>query len=237
MANLTKAQIDELKEKGFITQVVPSADLANNTVDELKIDKLVTITDPSADIEAAVTHDIPVEGISIPETLALELGGDGTFTVIFTPKNATNKNVTVVTSDPDIVTVGYYSPSYQEVFLMAGGIGNATITVTTEDGGFTAECQVTVEDPFIPVEGVEITNEETSVDVGSTLSIDYSITPDDATNQNVTMESSDESVFTVHFNKHDGWYITGVGADVATLTVTTEDGGYTDTVEITAIDV
>ena len=56
MANLSTDQINELKNKGIITQVIPSASLADNTVDDLKIDELVTITVPSEDIEAAVTQ-------------------------------------------------------------------------------------------------------------------------------------------------------------------------------------
>ena len=62
MAKLTKTQIDELKEKGFITQVIPSTSLVDNTVDQLKIKTLLTQCDPSADIEAAVTPDDPESG-------------------------------------------------------------------------------------------------------------------------------------------------------------------------------
>lgn len=60
MANLSTDQINELKNKGIITQVIPSASLVDNTVDDLKIDELVTITVPSEDIEASVTTDNPI---------------------------------------------------------------------------------------------------------------------------------------------------------------------------------
>lgn len=59
MANLSKDQIDELKNLGIITTVDNSNDLANQTVDSLKNSKFVTITDPSAVIESAITSPEP----------------------------------------------------------------------------------------------------------------------------------------------------------------------------------
>lgn len=59
MANLSKDQIDELKNLGIITTVDNSNDLANQTVDSLKNSKFVTITDSSAVIESAITSPEP----------------------------------------------------------------------------------------------------------------------------------------------------------------------------------
>lgn len=58
-------------------------------------------------------------------------------TPIFTPENPANKNVTWVSSDESVATV---------VDGLVTGIseGSAEITVTTEDGGFKATCDVTV---------------------------------------------------------------------------------------------
>ena len=44
--------------------------------------------------------------------------------------------------------------------------GEATITVTTEDGGKTATCKVTVSDKEIKVTGVKLNKSETSLLVG-----------------------------------------------------------------------
>ncbi len=64
MANLTKSQIDELKEKGLITQVVPSDDLASKTVDGLKNEKYITQVIPSSDIEESITPNTGTESES-----------------------------------------------------------------------------------------------------------------------------------------------------------------------------
>lgn len=54
------------------------------------------------------------------------------------PENAFNKKISWNSSHPNIVTVD------NNGILFAGGVGTATITATTEDGGKTAECVVTV---------------------------------------------------------------------------------------------
>jgi hypothetical protein len=64
------------------------------------------------------------------------------------PANATNKAVTWVSSTPSIATV-------TNGLVKAEKAGSAEITVTTQDGGFTAKCIVTVrnedEQPFTSI--------------------------------------------------------------------------------------
>jgi hypothetical protein len=58
------------------------------------------------------------------------------------PENAANKNVSWSSSDESVATVD----AYGNVDGIASG--SATITATTEDGGFTATCEVTVNNAF-----------------------------------------------------------------------------------------
>lgn len=82
--------------------------------------------------------NIPVQSVSLDKTsLELTEGGTGTLIATVEPNNATNKNVTWSTSDASVATV-------ENGVVRATGRGTATITVTTEDGGFTAGCTVTV---------------------------------------------------------------------------------------------
>ena len=137
MANLTTEQINELKEKGFITQVIPSADLASNTVDELKIDKFVTVTDPSANIEAAVTHEIPVSSITLnPTTTAVSKGGTVTIEATVLPEDATDPSVTWTSGDPDVALVSDEG--------VVTGVNFGTTTITATAGNKSATCEVTV---------------------------------------------------------------------------------------------
>jgi hypothetical protein len=69
---------------------------------------------------------------------------DETETLIATinPEDATNKNVTWLSSDESVATVD------ADGKIVALVIGKTTITVTTKDGSFTATCEVTV-DAFV----------------------------------------------------------------------------------------
>ncbi len=87
---------------------------------------------------AEAGRQIPVTGIRL-DTSSYELGVGRTYTikVNFTPSNATNKEVSWKSSDTGIVTV-------DQGKIKGIAVGEATITATSEDGGFTASCKVTV---------------------------------------------------------------------------------------------
>lgn len=86
----------------------------------------------------AVT-DVSVESVSLDKTtLELTEGSTETLTATITPNNATNKTVTWESSDTRIATVD------ESGKVTAIAPGEATITVTTADGGKTATCTVTV---------------------------------------------------------------------------------------------
>ncbi len=81
---------------------------------------------------------VPVTGVTLDKTtLELFTGGSATLTATVQPDDATNKNVTWQSDNANVATV-------QNGTVNAVGAGEATITVTTEDSGFTANCTVTV---------------------------------------------------------------------------------------------
>ena len=112
--------------------------------------------------------------------------------------------------------------------VTAVSAGTATITVTTEDGNKTATCAVTVAAATVPVTGVTLNKTSTSLYVGDTETLTATVEPSDATNKNVTWNTSDTSVATVN-----NGVVTAVSAGTATITVTTADGGFTDTCTVT----
>jgi len=81
-----------------------------------------------------------VTGVTLtPKTLNLEVGETSTISYATIPSNAENQSVTWSTSDAGIATVD------QLTGLITGITeGQAAITVTTLDGGFTDDCLVTV---------------------------------------------------------------------------------------------
>mgnify|MGYP002560263701 CR=1 FL=1 len=84
------------------------------------------------------TRPVPVTGIALDrETASIGTGETLTLTPIFSPETATNKNVTWSSSDRTVATV-------ENSIVTPLKKGTTTITVTTEDGGFSASCLVTV---------------------------------------------------------------------------------------------
>lgn len=81
-----------------------------------------------------------------------------------------------------------------------------------------------------PVQATGVTLDKTSASVkqGKTLTLTATVAPADATNKNVTWSSDNESVATV-----SNGVVTGKATGNATITVTTDDGGYTASCTVT----
>jgi len=140
---------------------------------------------------------IPVTGVVLNEDL-LELtigttGTTGQLTAIIAPTGATIQSATWKSSDETVATVN------ETGLVTARGVGAATITVTTTNGGFMAECEVIV----LPVAVTEVrwslaTMSTMSLeDVGSTGSLTVVVNPTSAFNRTVVWVSSNPDVATV----------------------------------------
>ena len=166
--------------------------------------------------------EIKVTGVKLNKSeTSLLVGGNETLTATVLPEDATNQNVTW--NKPEIATVDANGK------VTAVKVGEATITVTTEDGGKTATCKVTVSETSVAVTGVTLNKTETSIFVGGSETLTATVAPADATNQKVTWKSDKPEIATVDANGK----VTGVKAGEATITVTTEDGAKTATCKVT----
>ena len=95
---------------------------------------------------------IPVTGISLStSTLNLIEGNSSTLTAIISPTNATNQNVVWSTNDSSVATVS-------NGVVTAVSAGSATITASTVDGNYTANCSITVSASTV-VTGSYVTDE------------------------------------------------------------------------------
>jgi uncharacterized protein YjdB len=176
---------------------------------------------------ATVTvQTIPVTGVSLDKTtLNLTVGGSETLTATVAPANATNKNVTWSSNNSAVATV---NASSGEVTAVTAG--TATITATTQEGGFTASCNVTV---VVPVTGVTLNKENITLTVGGSETLVATIAPANAANQNVTWSSNAPAVATVN----NSGEVTAIAAGAAVITATTQDGGFTASCGVTVTDV
>lgn len=88
--------------------------------------------------------------------------------------------------------------------------------------------------PPVAVTGVTLNENTLDIVEDDTFQLTATVSPANAHNKNVVWSSSDETILTVDQNG----LVTAVGDvdDTATITVTTEDGGFTDTCEFTVIE-
>lgn len=166
----------------------------------------------------AVTVSTPVTGVSLSSaSLTINKGGTHQLTATVSPETASNKTVSWSTSDPDVASVS------QSGLVTAVGGGTADITVTTEDGSYTAQCKVTVN---VPVTGVQFDEVSASMGMDSSTTLGYTVLPPDASNKSVTWQSSNTAVAMIDA---DTGVITPVGPGGTEITVTTIDGNFSDT--------
>ena len=181
----------------------------------------VTVTTEDGGKTATCRVTVKAKAVNVTEVtldrteLTLTEGETETLTATVKPDNADNRKVTWSSDKTEVATVGGGR-------VTAVKAGEAVITVTTEDGGKTATCKVTVKAKAVPVTGVDVNPWVMTLSVRGTSKLSYTIRPADATNQNVKWESESPSVATVDSEGN----VKGVAAGTAKICVTTEDGGF-----------
>lgn len=174
----------------------------------------------TTDTITVTTPVVKVSSVSLSASnLKLAVGGEpSTLTATVEPNNATNKNVSWSSSDPEVATVadGVVTP------VKAGA---ATITVTTEDGEYSATCKVTV---IQPATGITLDKQKVTLVGAATEQLKATVVPAEA-DQTVVWKSSNESVATVDQTGK----VTSVSKGAATITASTEDGTYSQDCAVT----
>jgi len=163
-------------------------------------------------------------GIALSKTGTVELQMPNTdqLTVTFTPETAANKNVTWSSSDEKILVVD------QTGLVTPKAPGKATVKVVSEESKFEASVEYNISAAPGAVTGVSLNKTTLTLALGATEQLVVTVAPEDATNKKVTWASDNKAVSVTE----DGT----VKADTvgsATITVTTEDGGYTATCVVT----
>lgn len=138
---LTAAAGTELKWESSDPEV---AEVSENGVVLGKSVGKTTVTVSAADgttekCEVNVRHK--VTGVSFKQqNRSLKKGNTYDFTsiIVISPKNATNKKYILTSSNEEVAIIT------DKGKVKTVGVGSAVITVTTEDGGFTAECKINV---------------------------------------------------------------------------------------------
>jgi uncharacterized protein YjdB/formylglycine-generating enzyme required for sulfatase activity len=147
------------------------------------------------------------------EELNLEIGESQFLSVEVLPENAANPRVRWETSDRTKATV-------TNGRVTGVAVGTATISAISNNN-ITASCAVSVGN--VAVESVELDITDLNLDLWDSQLLTHTVNPEDATDKRVTWSSEPPGVV----NVTDGM-VTGVSVGDATITVTTVNGGKTE---------
>lgn len=170
-------------------------------------------------------EEIPCTALSLNNT-SLTFNGSGQQTLVATPTPIdTTDSITWASSNKSVATVSNG---------VVTSIGNGSCTITATCGTIKATCTVNVSGitTTIPVTGVTLDQTTASVDVDSTIILVSTIQPTNASNQNVSWTSDNETVAKVV-----NGVVTGISGGTASIGVMTEDGGYSATCNVTVNEV
>lgn len=165
-------------------------------------------------LKLTIVEPIGVSGVTLDiGSAAIAKGGSKKLTATVLPQDASDKGVSWSSSDPSIAKVD------QNGNVTAISEGSIIITVTTHDGGFTAECDVKV-DAKVKVT-VSLSKSSLTLAAGESDRITATVEPDAASKKGVTWSSSNESVATVSSTGE----VTAVSAGTAVIAATSNEGG------------
>ena len=161
---------------------------------------------------------VSVTGVKLDrETLGLVLNdteyGHATLTATVEPTNAENKKVSWAVSAGNSVSVS-------DGVVTALRVGTSTVTVTTDDGGFKAHCEVEVTETIIDVVSVTIEVEgggEFEVEEDAKLQLKAVYLPSNATRPSISWGSSNSGIASVNVSTGE---VTGVAKSDAPVTIT-----------------
>lgn len=177
------SQIASVSETGLVTALkygtaIITASTANNRVAVCKI--------------TVKKELIPVNSVSLDNsTLTLFEQEGATLTASVLPEDADNQELSWSSDNEEVVTVNNYG------FIKALKAGSATITVTTQDGGKTATCRITVEHRAIEVASIRLSQQRKTLFVGDELMLSVTFTPENPDNKSLSWSSSNEQVASV----------------------------------------
>ena len=168
-----------------------------------------------------------IEGVTLDQTsITLSPGGKAKLVATLKPDNSKSTDFTWTSSNPNVVEVD------TEGNITAIKEGTALITVTTDEGGFTSTCAVTVSRDKVDVTGISLNKTDVTMGVNDTELLVAVITPEDATNKGVLWSSSDDSIVSVVEGK-----LTAKKGGNVTITAETKDGGLKTTARVIVKDI
>lgn len=146
-----------------------------------------------------VKEVIHVTGVTCSESLLiLAVGEKHTLYATVSPSDADDKTVTWSSSNTSVATIGSSTGA-----IVAKGAGTATVTVTTNDGGLTATCRITVVGVSLTFAGGS-TGSSVTIDVNSILGIQATVLPSSLSDTSVVFELEQDDGTLTTFGMNEG---------------------------------
>ena len=157
---------------------------------------------------------VAVESVELNEYyLTLKVGERTRLKATVYPSDAADQRVVWGSYHSDIADVDEHG------YVTAYEVGSTIVCVQTVDGSYSAECQVEVLSNEIQVEGIRLSDDSITMNIGEEYQLTAEISPSNATNKNLVWKSSNTSVATVNKGK-----VKAIKSGNSTITVSTEDG-------------
>lgn len=184
-----------------------------------------SVGEATSSVTITVTGEQPGEsdltGVSLDRyTLTLYAGEEAEQLTATLKPEGTEATIRWTSSNQTAATVSQDG----KVTPLAAGI----TVVTAAAGDYRASCIVTVQPKRVRVTGIRFDEPTHTLMMGSTVTLQPIIAPDDATVKNLTWVSSDEQTATV---SRTG-IVTALSVGETTITATTVDGGYSAEIKI-----
>jgi uncharacterized protein YjdB len=174
---------------------------------------VVTTLDGSFTDTCYIKVVLPVADILLnKKAITLLVAEEETLVATILPENASNQNVEWSVVDDNIATVDANGK------VKGIAVGTTIVTVTTVDGGFFAECEVTVIEDIVLPTSIILTPKTHTLDVDTDYELQVQLTPSNASTILTWISSNDDIV-----SVEDG-VITGNAGGKATITVKTING-------------
>lgn len=184
-----------------------------------------SIGEATSSVTITVTGEQPGEsgltGVSLDRyTLTLYAGEDAEQLTATLKPEGTEATIRWTSSNQTAATVSQDG----KITPLSAGV----TVVTAAAGDYRASCIVTVQPERVRVTGIRFEETTHTLMMGSTVTLQPIIAPDDATVKNLTWVSSDEQTATV---SRTG-IVTALSVGETTITATTVDGGYSAEIKI-----
>ena len=133
-----------------------------------------------------VTEKVPVEKVGINYPFEILEGEEDFITVLVMPLDATNRNVTITLSNPEVLSIKYKGPNTDapqaDDYTIKGlKPGTCTIKAVSDEGGFERECTITEKEDIVAPTSVTFdgkTDQEIYTWWGKEVDLKAKVTPE-----------------------------------------------------------